>query len=129
MAKKVASTKKTASKKTAAKKKPGSGRKTPNKVSIVEGVGLFVVRESTKKPLEAKKLAKPPTADRPERIHSRRFPPRVSEGEERGVHSTTPAAFARATLAPGEEIVVVLDTELTKPGSQQTASNVGEPST
>src|SRR5436853_304470 len=89
---------------------PNTPKITSPKVLIVEGVGSFVIRESTKKPLEAKKLAKPPTADRPERIHSRRFPPRVPEGEERGVHSTTPAAFAaRAALAPGEEIVVVLD--------------------
>jgi len=89
----------------------------------------FTIEETTPKPLAVKSLAAPPTIDRPKRIHPRRFPPRVSEGEERTIHSTTPAAFAAAeAFSPGDELVVVRDTELTKPGSQKTASNVGEPS-
>lgn len=109
-------------------KKAASTRKRGPRA--VEPVASFTVKENTKAPVTVRSLAQPPTINRPKRIHPRRFPPRVPEGEERAVHSATPAAlaFAAAAPSPAEEIDVVLNTELTKPGTQKTASNVGEPS-
>jgi hypothetical protein len=106
-------------------------KKTVSKkaAGAVETVVSFTVKETAKKPIQVKSLVQPPTVPKPKRIHPRRFPPQIPEGEERDIHSTTPAAFAAlAAPSPGEEIAIVLDTELTKPGQQKTASNVGEPS-
>ena len=116
------SAKKAGAAKPASPKKPGP--------QDAEAVVSFTIEETTKAPVAVKSLASPPTIDRPKRIHARRFPPRVPEGEERAFHSTTRAAFAAAAAAvsPGEDLTIVRDTPLTKPGSQQTASNVGEPS-
>jgi hypothetical protein len=74
--------------------------------------------------------ARPPRIARAKRIHSRRFPPRPLEGEERAFHSTTEplAAFAALAVSAGDDVKITLDTELTGPAQQQTASNVGEPS-
>jgi hypothetical protein len=93
-------------------------------------VTAFTIKETSKKPVALKSLVKPPTIDKPKRIHPRRFPPRVPEGEEHQLHSASVAMFAAAAAAPapGEELAIARDTELTKPGSQSTASNVGEPS-
>ena len=111
----------------------GSKKTAPAKAkraaAPADAVGAFIIRETTRQPHALKALAKPPTVNRPQRIHPRRFPPRVLEGEERGVHSTTAAFAAPRALSPGDEIVVVLDTELTAPGTQSTAATVGEPST
>jgi hypothetical protein len=129
MVKKTAAKSSGSAKKTGAAKKPAPARKSGTK-QAAEAVTSFTIKETTKKPVALKSLAKPPTIAKPKRIHPRRFPPRVPEGEERAFHSTTPAAFAAAAAAPapGEDLVIVRDTELTKPGSQRTASNVGEPS-
>ena len=115
-------------KKSGTAKKPAA-KKPAKKPPAAATVASFTIKETTRKPVAVQSLAKPPTINKPKRIHPRRFPPRVPEGEERGVHSTTRAALlAPAAAPPGEDLVVVRDTELTKPGQQRTASNVGEPS-
>lgn len=86
-------------------------------------------------PVQVKHLDEPPKFVKPKRIHPRRVLPFIPEGAERGFHSTTmEAAFRRplslADPAPAAtgEVVLLTNTELTSPGAQQTASNVGEPS-
>ncbi len=80
--------------------KKNAPAKTNRAAAPADVVGAFVIRETTRQPHALKALAKPPTVNRPQRIHPRRFPPRVLEGEERGVHSTT-AAFAAPRPQPG----------------------------
>src|SRR5437867_11323849 len=94
-------------------------------------VGTVTVKQATKQPHKVGLLAKPPRIDRPKRIHPRRFPPRIAEGEERAFRSGTPplANIAALAVSPGEELKITLDTELIGPGENRTASNVGEPST
>ncbi|HEX8148977.1 MAG TPA: hypothetical protein VF591_17465 [Pyrinomonadaceae bacterium] len=87
-----------------------------------------------------KPLDQPPTFVKPKRIHPRRLLPLVREGDEREFHSLTPQTLfhtpdtffgARAAFGPlaaADELKIVTNTELTEPGKQQTASNVGEPS-
>ena len=65
---------------------------------------------------------------KPKRIHPRRVLPFVREGVEREFHSTTPQAMiAPEAHAAGDDLCVIVNTELTQPGQQQTAGNVGEP--
>ena len=94
-------------------------------------VATVILKQVTKQVPRVALLAKPPRIDRPKRIHPRRFLPRVAEGDERAFRSSTPALLQVAALAvpAGEELKIVLDTELTGPGQNRTASNVGEPST
>jgi len=94
-------------------------------------VATIVLKQVTKQPLKVGLLAKPPRINRPKRIHPRRFLPRVAEGEERAFRSSTPPLLHIAALAasPGDELKIALDTELVGPSQNQTASNVGEPST
>jgi hypothetical protein len=86
------------------------------------------------RPIEVKHLAQPMTFIKPKRIHPRRLLPLIKEGAEREFHSTTRqvtfhrALPAFAPLAASEEVVILTNSELTQPGTQQTASNVGEPS-
>jgi hypothetical protein len=58
--------------------------------------------------------------------------PFVKEGAEREFHSLTRQVALHRPLAlaaaPADEIALVTSTELTSPGAQRTASNVGEPS-
>ena len=85
-------------------------------------------------PIKVQHLESPPKILAPKRIHPRHLLPLVREGQERGVHSTTrDLAFLRALSkmaapSPADEIALAVDTELTGPTIQQTASNVGEPS-
>ncbi|MFZ0208874.1 MAG: hypothetical protein WAL59_22665 [Roseiarcus sp.] len=76
-----------------------------------------------------------PQLTRKESIHPRRILPRVREGKERQFHSSSrqttfvqaaPRAFG--AQAATDELSISINTELPEPGSQQTASNVGEPS-
>jgi hypothetical protein len=93
-------------------------------------VGTIVIKETGKQPLKVAMLASPPRINRPKRIHPRRFPRRVPEGDERAFHSSTqPLANAvMAAASPGDDVKLVLNTELNGPGKNKTASNVGEPS-
>ena len=130
MVKKTSSKKGGSTKRGKPAKKSRSTRDSGAPPLTTPAVASFTIQEATEAPVALKSLAKPPTVTKPKRIHPRRFPPRVAEGEDRPAHSTTRAAFALAAAvpSPGEEIAVVLNTELTKPGTQKTASNVGEPS-
>lgn len=124
MAKKKAKKRRRSAKKAAAK--PDTLPQLPK-----PSVGTIVIKEASKQPLKVPMLARPPRIRRPQRIHSRRFPPRVREGEERAFHSATAplADVAAMAVSPADDVKIVLDTELTGPGQNQTASNVGEPST
>lgn len=114
-----------------ASKKP-AGKKATSNVRL---------RSLSARAVEVEQLAKPPTFFKPKRIHPRRLLPLVREGLEREFHSQTPETLfrppemlffgARAAFAPqasADELTLVTNTELTEPGEQQTASNVGEPS-
>lgn len=113
--------------------KPNSARKktvkTPPKLPK-PSVASIVIKEVSRQPHRVTLLARAPRIDRPKRIHARRFLPRIPEGEERAFHSATEplAAFAARAVSPGDNVTIVLDTELTGPGQNKTASNVGEPS-
>jgi hypothetical protein len=76
-----------------------------------------------------KHLDAPPKIVRPKRVHPRRRLPFIKEGVERGVHSSTPRALIRPLDTPDQELTLFLNTELTGPAQNQTAGNVGEPST
>jgi hypothetical protein len=112
-----------------ATRKP-SRKKTTRRKLPGPSVATIVIREATRRTHPVRTRARPPRIAHVERIHRRRFPPRALEGEERAFHSTTEplATFAAAAVAPGDDIKVLLDTELVGPGQQRTASNVGEPS-
>ncbi len=86
--------------------------------------------------IQVRHLAVPPKFEKPKRIHARRVLPRVREGVERQFHSATmpgvigrPLAMVAPRRAATDELVLVTNAELTGPAQQDTASNVGEPST
>jgi hypothetical protein len=76
----------------------------------------------------------PKKFERPKRVHPRRILPFVREGKERAFHSATARSLIGrprakpAVLAASDDLTIVLNTELTAPTQQQTASNVDEPS-
>ena len=78
--------------------------------------------------VEVRHLDSPPKITKPKRIHSRRLLPFVAEGEERNVHSVSPRAFIAHTQDAAPDIQIALNTALTQPAQNKTASNVGEPS-
>jgi hypothetical protein len=97
---------------------------------------FFPLLPPTKNQVQVQHLAAPPTFEKPKRIHARRVLPRVREGAERHFHSATlraviglPLGMVSPRLAATGELVLVTNTELTGPAQQDTASNVGEPST
>jgi hypothetical protein len=110
---------KTASKKKAAEKQPG----------VIAQVRL---QAPSKRPITVAYLDQPPTIEKPKKIHPRHLLPLIREGEERNVHSLSREAAIRpqafAPMAATDEVTLVRNTELTGPGKQRTASNVGEPS-
>jgi len=115
------------SKGTAGKKEP-AGKKPK---AVVTG---FRLRIPAPEPIQVKHLAQLPKYARPKRLHPRRTLPLVREGPEREFHSITrQVAFHRALpvsmpMATTDELVLVTNTELTSPATQQRGSNVGEPS-
>jgi hypothetical protein len=92
--------------------------------------GSAVIAPATRRLTAVRQLASPPRIDRPRRIHPRRFPPRVPEGEEQIVRARLLpiARMAARAVSPGDELTITRSTELTGPGAKSTASNVGEPS-
>ncbi len=96
----------------------------------------FRLLPPTENQVQVQHLAAPPRFEKPKRIHARRVLPRVREGMERQFHSATLRAVIGLPLrmvpprpAATGELVLVTNTELTGPAQQDTASNVGEPST
>jgi hypothetical protein len=112
-------------KKTASKKRKGEVKK-PGAIAEVR------LHTPATRPIAVVHLDVPPTIERPKKIHPRHLLPLVPEGEERNIHSVTREAVIRpqplAPLAAADEITIAKNTELTAPGKQRTASNVGEPS-
>jgi len=80
------------------------------------------------KVVQVRHLDAPPKIQRPKKIHERRRPPLVREGEERPFHSLNTRAIIHHAEAPGQDINIVLNTPLTEPGQNGTAGTVGEPS-
>jgi hypothetical protein len=75
-------------------------------------------------------LDQPPRAPaREKRIHRRHVLPLIREGVEREFHSTTPPLRAlQRPMAATDQVVLVLNSEVSGPTRQSTASNVDEPS-
>jgi hypothetical protein len=75
-------------------------------------------------------LAAPPTFERPKRIHPRRVLPPVTLGKKRDFHSMTPelALFRSSPIPVNGDLAFDTVTALTGPATNNTASNVGEPS-
>lgn len=111
-------------KRTGSKKKAGAKR--------VGAIPYVRVHSPSKRPIAVAHLDAPPTIERPKKIHPRHLLPLVREGEERNVHSVSREAVIRtqafAPMAAADEVTLIRNTELTAPGKQRTASNVGEPS-
>ena len=80
------------------------------------------------KVVQVRHLDAPPKIQRPKKIHERRRPPLVREGEERPFHSLNTRAVIHQVEAPGQDLSIVLNTVLTQPGQSGTAGSVGEPS-
>jgi hypothetical protein len=78
--------------------------------------------------VEVRHLDAPPKMKKPKRIHARHVLPFVAEGEERHVHSLNTRAMIVLPEDATQDIQIVLNTPLTQPGQNRTASNVGEPS-
>lgn len=127
-----------ATKKSNSEKRPTKRKTTAAGTKSVKG-GLPAAKAAQQRPLNQSKvhisvplLAEPPTIERPKRIHPRHLLPLVREGRERNIHSAT--RDARFVPAPTEaaadsaDIKVVVNTVLTQPAINRTASNVGEPS-
>src|SRR5262245_29935386 len=100
-----------------------------------EEVAAMRLRAGLPNVMQVAHLEAPPRFVRPPRIHPRRVLPFIKEGPEREFHSTTrqilfhrPQALAAPMMAATADLTLVTNTELTSPGQQQTASNVGEPS-
>ena len=108
------------------KKKPGAKppAKRPGVTAKTYGGGVSVAV----RPVKVRHLDMPPKITKPKRIHPRRVLPFVPEGKERGVHSMDTRAFIHPREAAGQDIQITLNTALTQPGQNQTASNVDEPS-
>jgi len=119
--------------------KKDRGKKKAKKASrekVSEPAGtLFRLIAPAAKAIRVKHLKAPPRHAARERIHPRRFLPRVKEGKEREFHSVTrevshhlQRAFGPGVRAATDDLTLVTNTELAQPGQQQLASSVDEPS-
>lgn len=97
--------------------KSGTGKTTGGRKEAQAAVRVMEVRH----------LDSPPKITKPKRIHPRRLLPFVPEGKERDVHSLSPRAFIARPEDVGQNLQLVLNTPLTQPAQNRTASNVGEP--
>jgi len=91
------------------------------------GVGRKPIETGTRMK-EKRHLDSPPKITKPKRIHARHRLPFVPEGKERDVHSLNSRAQIARTEDAAQDIQIVLNTPLTQPAQNRTASNVGEPS-
>jgi hypothetical protein len=78
--------------------------------------------------VEVHHLDAPPRIAKPKSIHPRHLLPFVAEGEERQFHSLNTRAIIHRAEDAAQDIQIVLNTPLTQPAQNRTASNVGEPS-
>lgn len=129
--KKISESQKSSGKKNASAKK--GARKASRETAAAAEVRL---RSPTRRQVSVALLAAAPKFERPKRIHPRRRLPYVTEGNEVAIPSPTPqlnfelplAAHALAAAAVTDNIALAKNTELTSPGTNNTASIVGEPS-
>jgi hypothetical protein len=108
--------------------KPPAGR-------IKASVASFKVTATTARPITVEHHKVPPAYEQRERIHARRILRRVKEGQERDFHSQTREIGYHLQMAmpsgprdTTDDLVLVVNSELTQPATQQLASSVGEPS-
>ena len=106
------------------KSRPGSAGK---KSVVVPKAGGKALRVATR-PVQVRHLDMPPKVTKPRSIHARRLLPFVSEGKERQFHSLDTRAIILSAEDTGQDIQVVLNTAMTQPAANRTASNVDEPS-
>jgi hypothetical protein len=95
----------------------------PLKYQAQRSVAATAAREVQVRPLDL-----PPTITKAKPIHPRRLLPFVAEGKERPFHSMNTRAIIHDTEDAATDIKVVLNTPLSQPAQNRTASNVGEPS-
>jgi hypothetical protein len=105
--------------------KKKSGAKSPAKTPYAKAPGGVSVAVRA---VEVRHLDAPPRITRPKRIHPRHLLPFVAEGVERHRHSLNTRAIIQRPEDFGQDIQITLNTPLTQPGQNRTASNVGEPS-
>ena len=109
-----------------AKKQP---QKPSRSIQPIPGIKLSSPQKAA---VVIEMLPEPPTIEKPKSIHPRHLLPLVPEGAERDVHSVTRElrfdARGMEPMAAGDEIKLKINTELTQPSQNSTASNVGEPS-
>lgn len=121
--------------------KKAAGKRPPARQpkSTVPGAQAYVaemrLQAPSKQPVRVKHLKAPPKFIKPKRIHARRVLPLVREGLERHFHSTSsrtilyqPRRLEAPAAAVADDVVLIINTPLSEPASQQTASNVDEPS-
>lgn len=106
------------------KKKPGA--KSKAKTPYAKPPGRAV--KAKVRAVKVRHLSEPPRITRPKRIHPRHMLPFVAEGVERPRHSLNTRAIIHRPEDVGQDIQITLNTPLTQPGQNRTASNVGEPS-
>ena len=107
-----------------------TGKKSQNKAPESRRAGKTAVMalRPGRKVVQVRHLDAPPKVERPKKIHERRRPPLVREGEETSFHSLNTRAIIHQVAAPGQDIGIVLNTLLTQPGQSGMAGTVGEPS-
>jgi len=105
-----------------------SGTKPPMKKSGETSQARGAAVRAVVRPVSVRQSDAPPRITRPKSIHPRRLLPFVAEGQERQFHSLNTRAFIHSLNDVGQDIQILLDTPLTQPAQNRTASNVGEPS-
>lgn len=108
--------------------KKKSGAKSQGKKAAVSQEARGGAVRAVARPVRVQHLDAPPKITRPKSIHPRRLLPFVAEGKERPSHSLDTRAIIRSPKDAAQDIQIVLNTPLTQPAQNQTASNVGEPS-
>jgi len=108
--------------------KKKSDAKSPEKKSAVNYEARGGAVRAVARAVRVQHLDTPPKITRPKSIHPRRLLPFVAEGKERPSHSLDTRAIIHSPKDAGQDIQVVLNTLLTQPAQNRTASNVGEPS-
>jgi len=105
-----------------------SGAKSAKGAGLARRAGATALRPPTR-PVQVRHLDTPPRITKPKSIHGRRLLPFVAEGKERQFHSLNTRAIIHPKAEDaGQDIQIVLNTPLTQPAQNHTASNVGDPS-
>ena len=103
----------------------GAGRSTRQRASAPS----LALRSAAPQAVQVLRLARPPTFQKPKRIHPRRVLPLVREGVEREFHSASERAilFRRGVAKPeavaSDDVTLIMNTALSEAAAQRTASN------